>query len=634
MLENMPAPLPRTVGKYQILDRVAVGGMAELFKARVTGDHGFEKMVAIKKILPHLAADTTFVDMFFDEARLTARLDHPGIVQVFELGTDADTPYIAMQYIDGLDVLGLMRECARTQIRLPAALAVYIAHEVLDALDFAHHARDADGRPLGVVHRDVSPGNILIGRHGNVKLTDFGIARAAERKHRTETGMLKGKYGYMSPEQVQGNPLDGRSDLFSVGVVLAEMIMSRRLFAASSDLDVLLLVRDACLYRLAKYADDFPKAVKGMVERALSREPDERWATAADFRDALGGWLADQGTIGDRSLAAFVNEVRTAPTVCDPDELVDDGDDRRDAMTGPSTHMSAARASAEAAAARAAYLAQIAAPDFVDEHSSSGFMLVEEADLAGPGRAPPAETGDLRTVSAIRLLTRLARQHARGLLVLEGRAGILKEAFFADGHPQFVSSNVQSERLGEFLVREGAISSTALARALTVMPHFGGQLADTLVGLGLLRPLDAFRLLARQVSAKLTEACSWGKGRYRWFPDRDAPPGIHPLHLDAFRIVGAGAASLDVAFVDDWADGNARALVVAEHAEPGELDAFGLGAALERVHAMLDGRSTVGDQLARVRSPDARTNFLRLLYLLAETDLARLSHPAPGVPVG
>ena len=145
------------VGKYQVLERLAVGGMAELFRARIAGDHGFEKVVVIKKILPHLATDPHFVQMFIDEARLTASLDHPGIVQVFELGTDADTPYIAMQYVDGLDALGLLRECARTQLRLPAALAALIAREVLDALDYAHQVVAADGRPLGLVHRDISP---------------------------------------------------------------------------------------------------------------------------------------------------------------------------------------------------------------------------------------------------------------------------------------------------------------------------------------------------------------------------------------------------------------------------------------------------------------------------------------------
>ena len=185
--------------------------MAELFKATLTGDHGFEKLVAIKKILPHLATDKSFVEMFIDEARITAQLDHRHIVQVFELGTDADTPYIAMQYVDGLDVLALLRECARAQIRLPPDLAALIARDVLDALDYAHNALDATGRALGIIHRDISPGNVLLSWRGDVKLTDFGIARAAERRHKTEAGTLKGKYGYMSPEQVSGGEIDARS---------------------------------------------------------------------------------------------------------------------------------------------------------------------------------------------------------------------------------------------------------------------------------------------------------------------------------------------------------------------------------------------------------------------------------------
>ena len=263
--------LPPSVGKYQVLERLAVGGMAELFKARAAGEHGFEKLVVVKKILPQLAADPAFIQMFLDEARLTAQLDHPNIVHVFELGTDADTPYIAMQWVDGVDLLALMRECARTQLRLPAQLAALIAREVLDALDYAHHATSAEGRPLGLVHRDISPGNVLVSKRGDVKLTDFGIARAAERQHKTEAGMLKGKYGYMSPEQVSGSELDGRSDVFSLGVVLIEMVMARRLFTAPSDLDVLLMVRDANLERLAKYAGDIPTELRVIAEKALER---------------------------------------------------------------------------------------------------------------------------------------------------------------------------------------------------------------------------------------------------------------------------------------------------------------------------------------------------------------------------
>src|SRR5688572_14967438 len=305
---------PKQIGKYQILDRVAVGGMAELFKAQLIGQLGFEKLVAIKKILPHLAGDQSFVEMFIDEARITAQLDHKHIVAVFELGTDADTPYIAMQYVDGLDVLALLRECARAQIRLPPDLAAVIARDVLDALDYAHNAVDNNGKALGIVHRDISPGNVLLSWRGDVKLTDFGIARAAERRHKTEAGTLKGKYGYMSPEQVSGGEIDPRSDIFSIGILLAEMVMARRLFTSTNDLDILLMVRDARLDRLHKYASEFPIELRVLTTRALQRRPEDRWQSAAQFRDALDEWIRRTTRVGQRDLATLIGRVINSPT--------------------------------------------------------------------------------------------------------------------------------------------------------------------------------------------------------------------------------------------------------------------------------------------------------------------------------
>jgi serine/threonine protein kinase len=628
--------LPQSVGKYQVLERLAVGGMAELFKARSIGEHGFEKLVVIKKILPQLVADPAFIQMFLDEARLTAQLDHPNIVHVFELGTDADTPYIAMQWVDGIDLLALLRECARTQIRLPAHLAALVAREVADALDYAHHALAPDGRPLGLVHRDVSPGNILVSRRGDVKLTDFGIARAAERQHKTEAGMLKGKYGYMSPEQVSGTELDGRSDVFSLAVVLVEMVMARRLFTAPSDLDVLLMVRDANLERLHKYASEVPTELRVIAERALERSMARRFGSAGELRDALTGWLHRNGRPDARDLAAFVARVTAAPSAPTIPITADDGTvsevhDEVNTLSGPMTQMGKAAAQREVDVARAEFIAgtgEGADDDYVVEDEIS-----HEVDISGDTgsatdkspRPQPAESGDLRQISPIRLLYKLARERAKGLLVLEGRAGILKEAYLDGGDPQFVSSNVTSERLGDFLVAQGAVTPQALARAVQVMPHFAGKLADTLVGLGLLKPLDAYRLLARQVSAKLIDVCTWPKGRYKWFAGRGNPFQVRPLHLDARRILGAGAAALDVAFVDDWAAGVAAARPRARADVQDDLSDFGVGEALARVHAMADGHATVADLLARVRSPDARTNFLRLLYLLAETDQLELA---------
>jgi serine/threonine-protein kinase len=624
------APTPKAVGRYQILDRVAVGGMAELFKATLTGDHGFEKLVAIKKILPHLATDQSFVEMFIDEARITAQLDHRHIVQVFELGTDADTPYIAMQYVDGLDVLALLRECARAQIRLSPDLAALIARDVLDALDYAHNALDSLGRPLGIVHRDISPGNVLLSWRGDVKLTDFGIARAAERRHKTETGTLKGKYGYMSPEQVSGSEIDARSDLFSIGILLAEMVMARRLFTSTNDLDILLMVRDGRLDRLHKYASEFPVELRVLTVRALQRRPEDRWQSAAQFRDALDEWLRRTTRASSRDLATLLGQVINAPTA-DLEGVGTAENDDPGGLSGPQTRMSQAQADIEAARARAAFISSEAVPAGVaGDVASGGVMPIGQDDdvvAAEHVEIPsgPREVGEIVQHPILRVVYRLAKAKGTGMLALEGRAGVFKEAYFVDGQPQFVSSNVEAERLGNYLVKQGALTPQALARATSVVHHFGGRLADTLVGLDILDPLEAYRLLAKQVAAKLMEAFSWQKGRYTWTPRHPNPWKARSLHLDALRVIGAGAAQLGEPLIEDWLSTHVTAFIVREPIQDGELAQFGLGDALLKVYSLLDGRTRLGELAGKVRSPEARVNLLRLTYLLVHTELASLS---------
>ncbi|HUS28858.1 MAG TPA: serine/threonine-protein kinase [Kofleriaceae bacterium] len=625
----MTSGVPKQIGRYQILDRVAVGGMAELFKAQLQGQLGFEKLVAIKKILPHLAGDQSFVEMFIDEARITAQLDHKHIVAVFELGTDADTPYIAMQYVDGLDVLALLRECARAQIRLPPDLAALIARDVLDALDYAHNALDVHGKQLKIVHRDISPGNVLLSWRGDVKLTDFGIARAAERRHKTEAGTLKGKYGYMSPEQVSGADVDARSDLFSVGILLAEMVMARRLFTSTNDLDILLMVRDARLDRLHKYASEFPVELRVLTVRALQRRPEDRWQTAAQFRDALDEWIRRTTRVSSRDLATLIGRVINSPTA-DLERDQQTPQPETSGLSGPLTRMSMVQAEEEARQARAEFIAGEGIPEGITgDPGSSGVIAVGDDDIMPESpreqASGPREVGDIKEHPVLRVVYRLAKTKGTGMLALEGRAGVLKEAYFAEGQPQFVNSNVESERLGNFLLEQKALTPQALQRAVSVMHHFGGRLADTLVGLDLLDPLEAYRLLAKQVAAKLMEAFSWQKGRYTWTPRQQNPFKSRSLHLDAFRVIGAGAAQLSEALVDEWLLTHKQGFVVREPAQDSELSQFGLGEALLRVYSLLDGRTRLGDLAARVRSPEARVNLLRLAYLLVQTDFARLS---------
>jgi eukaryotic-like serine/threonine-protein kinase len=297
---------PSAFGRYTLLERLAVGGMAEVFRAKITSSHGFEKILVVKRILPHLAADPNFVSMFIDEAKLTAQLTHPKIVQVLDFGDVRGQFFTALEYIDGFDGLGLLRVAAQKRVHIPRALAVFIVSELLEALDYAHNARDMEGKPMQIVHRDISPSNIFISKRGDVKLGDFGIAHAQRRESKTQAGTLKGKYGYMSPEQVVGRPIDARSDLFAVGVLLAELLTGRRLFSAPADLDVLLKVRDVKLERLDKYGADLPKALDRIVRQALKKNPRDRFGSAAEFRDELSDYLFASGQrVGASDLRTF-----------------------------------------------------------------------------------------------------------------------------------------------------------------------------------------------------------------------------------------------------------------------------------------------------------------------------------------
>ncbi|HEY6065072.1 MAG TPA: protein kinase, partial [Thermoanaerobaculia bacterium] len=237
---------PDRFGQYELLERIASGGMAELFRARRSGVEGFQKIVAIKKILPHIADNDEFITMFADEAKVAAQLNHPNIVHIYDLGKiESGGYFIAMEYVEGTDLRTILRSGRELELPLPTSLAVYIASKVASALDYAHRRRDARGEELRIVHRDVSPQNILISYEGEIKLCDFGIAKADRKVSRTESGSLKGKLQYMSPEQAWGKPIDHRSDLFSLGAVLHEMLTGERLFRGDSDMTVLELVRKA-----------------------------------------------------------------------------------------------------------------------------------------------------------------------------------------------------------------------------------------------------------------------------------------------------------------------------------------------------------------------------------------------------
>ncbi len=264
-------------GQYILIDRIAVGGMAELFKARQNGLEGFKRIVAIKRILPHLAANQEFVTMFIDEAKLAAQLNHPNIGHIYDLGKLEDSYFIAMEYVEGKDLRAIMREIEERKRLMPIRVATFIAQKVCSALQYAHQARDMDGKAMDLVHRDVSPQNIIISTSGEVKLVDFGIAKAASKASHTVSGALKGKLLYMSPEQAWGKTVDRRGDIFSLGTVMSEMLTGRKLFYGDSEMSILEKVREAKVVPPKESRPEVPDALQRIILRALQRDPERRY---------------------------------------------------------------------------------------------------------------------------------------------------------------------------------------------------------------------------------------------------------------------------------------------------------------------------------------------------------------------
>lgn len=321
IIEGLPTPGPPgfvvkpedpnvSLKKFEILEMIAKGGMAEVYRAKTTGFQGFEKEVCVKKILPHLTEDESFVTMFINEAKLAATLNYANIVGVHDLCVSASGEYfIVMEYVNGKDLSDVIRAAQLAGREIPPEIAVYICREVAKGLYYAHNQTDSAGANLNIIHRDISPHNVLVSFMGEVKITDFGIAKASSIANKTAVGILKGKYGYMSPEQARGQPLDHRSDIFNTGIVLYELLVGERCFAGSSDFSTLNLMRNAEVTPPTKIVTAIPAEVEAMVLKSLSKEREDRFSDALAFEAALGAWAKKNGAATATELSAFVREL-------------------------------------------------------------------------------------------------------------------------------------------------------------------------------------------------------------------------------------------------------------------------------------------------------------------------------------
>ncbi|MBK8253986.1 MAG: protein kinase [Polyangiaceae bacterium] len=298
------------LGRYRVVDEIGVGGMASVHLARMDGPGGFQKWVAIKRIHPHLVEDDQFVDMFLDEARIAAGINHANVAQVFDLGKDDNTYWIAMEYLHGEPLREVMRRVEERGQRVPVQLAARICADAADGLHAAHELRGKNGQLLGLVHRDVTPHNLFVTYDGYTKVVDFGIAKVADRLSQTKAGTLKGKLAYMSPEQVRGAEVDRTTDVFALGVVLWELTTNQRLFRMETDLDTLEKVQACIVPPPSTIIPGYPPELESVVLRALAKKKQDRYQTAREFSRALQGFLMRQGAmVGPEEVSQYVRAV-------------------------------------------------------------------------------------------------------------------------------------------------------------------------------------------------------------------------------------------------------------------------------------------------------------------------------------
>jgi serine/threonine protein kinase len=554
--------------------------MAEVFRALEPRPVGEPRLVAIKRMLPSVAAQTGAREMFRAEARLGAVIRSPNVVEVLAHGEEEGQPFLTLEYVRGMDLWRMTRALTRHGQRLDVHLAVFVVRELLRGLHAVHEASDEGGYPLGIVHRDVSPSNVLISVHGDVKLADFGIAVSHTRaSHQAGTAPLseraKGKLGYLAPEQVTGEPTDRRTDVFSAGVIAAELLMGRTLFQGGSELAVLLAIRDARIHPFIEFMSSLPTGLGEVIIEALGQSRDDRISSAAELWARLGTYAGPDEVALRTELGAIVValletsdenvphttpmfqeqlvEVTTLaalepPTGASPDMPVVEYliRTRQGEQRGPWIYARVIEAVAigelgpnDEVSADGRHFRPIHSVPALSRHLPPSTMTPTTTDHETP-REPDAVVSLADGGVAIALAHSVLTLDT-GLWLCE-LGGVRKEVYVKDGVPEFVTSNLSEELLGEYLVSKNVITRGELDMALAVMPRFEGRLGDTLTALGLVEPLPLFQHIAAQVRAKLLDLFLWKSGTALFFRGVPPPQSGFPLGLEPWQILFEGIA--------------------------------------------------------------------------------------------
>jgi serine/threonine-protein kinase len=573
---------------------------------------------------------------------------------------------MAMEYVDGTTAARLVRAAAAKGEEVPVEAALYIALSVLRGLDYAHNARDDDGKPLALVHRDVSPGNVLIDRSGAVKLTDFGIARAAEIERRTDAGQLKGKLGYMSPEQVVGKELDARSDLFTAAIVLAELVMLRPLFAGPSEIDVLMRIRDADIQVIDRAGPRVPDDIKSILTRAMARDRAQRYPTAAAFAEALEEVLRRRRLqVGPGKLANWIERLGLAPSLrSDAEEPTSDGVGRTTSVAAPSSSVGPGptapppsptvppRSSGPAGEPRdvapAIYRAKmpggptlgpLSYPRLVELFVTGGLdprALISREASPFRDAASYSELGRFVNSPALRWddgsfsaqngvgpldrsrmpsrLFDLARARETGALYLRDGAR-KKKIYLVEGVPEFVVATDKRELFGEYLIARGQVLRMEVEMALAMLPRFNGRLGEALCGLGVLRPIELFRAIQQQLLDRYFEILQWKKGEIAFVRGARSHEETFSFGFDPFALVLRGVreaysqADLE-AILGPVGDAPIDPVVPL----PVRIEAFRFPEAEENVLKSIGARTTMAQVLSSVRRFATREEIYRALF--------------------
>jgi serine/threonine protein kinase len=597
-------------GKYILLDRISSGGMADVYRAKLVGIRGFAKTIAIKRIHPHLAERRRFLRMFTDEAKIAARLVHPNIVQIYDLGEEEGVPYIAMEYVGGRDLYRVVKRLVVNEKTCPWSLATRVMADVCDGLYYAHEFRTLDGQPQEIVHRDVSPRNILISYSGEVKLTDFGVARARDREEHTEHGVIKGKVRYISPEGAAGASVDARSDLYSLGVVFTEMMTMEPFREGSNEMAMLLDVRHG-RYDRSRLAG-LPEPIQKVIERVLEPEPENRYPDAQAFKeDLIASAEGDARPMTDTELADFMQE-QFANEIKQEQE----GDSLAEGQFTDETPTLSAAPSLASAGGHP--LNVFSGAEGVHPLSLNLPKGRQHRRTVLPSEVPPAPDleGDLLQASVPRLLHRLREARETGRLDLR-REPIQKTLFLENGEPSFAVSNVE--------VARGALTRAQHGTVLDFAAKQGLRFMEAALTKRVLSPNDIYRFLADQIRDRILELFSWTGGSYAFYRDVHAPEPGMPLNLRTHTLIHEGVQDrVPLVVIRRALEGVMRHRLVATNGNslPSDLQ---LSGRQQRILRTIEEDQPTPDQLIKKEKDEEA--ILRLLYMLDQIERIEFKPP-------